>query len=187
LEKIYDEPSRLYPGAKAVLASLVRLLRGASTRRAPKAPTARAHKLHGFEIFPGIGTPISRTTRYGATFVAVERGETSVVMIGWVNYAPIFFKPETECTVVGGRWWLVTSKGARYRGMLYGPFTKGRVRWNKNAKLAEVSVRLKVSGGTKACRNALSVGNLTAVLNHLPFPPSPPRIGGTLELSHHEE
>jgi hypothetical protein len=105
-------------------------------------------------------------------------------MIGWVNYAPIFFKPETECTVVGGRWWLVTSKGARYRGMLYGPFTGGKVRWNKDAKLAEAFVRLKVSGGTKACRDALSAGSLTAVLNPLPFPP---RIGGTLKLSPHEK
>jgi hypothetical protein len=71
--------------------------------------------------------------------------------------------------------------------MLHGSFTGGKVRWNKDAKLAEVYVRLKVSGGTGAYQNSSGAGNLTAVLNHLPFPPSLPRIGGTRELTRHEE
>lgn len=187
MEKIYSEASRLRLAAKAISTSLARLLRRTSTQRDPEVLATRAYKLHGVEIFPGIGTPISYTTRYGATFVAVERGETRVTLAGWVNYTPIFFKPHTECTVVGGRWWLVASKGVRCQGMLHGSFTGGKVRWNKDAKLAEVCVRLKVSGGTGAYQNSSGAGNLTAVLNHLPFPPSPPRIGGTLELTRHEE
>ena len=173
--------------AKAVSERLARLLHAISAREVPEALPSRAHKLHGVEVFPGIGTPFSRTTRYGATFVATERGRTSVTMIGCVNYTPIFFKPLTECTIVGGRWWLVARRKARYQGMLCGSFSGGKVRWNKDAKLAEVSVRLKVSGGTGAYRNSASAGELTAVLNHLPFPPSPPRIGGTLKLERHEK
>lgn len=113
----------------------------------------------------------------------MERGAVSVVLIGWVNYTPIFFKPYTECTVLGGRWWLIASEGARYRGMINGSFSEGAIRWNKDAKIAGVSLRLKISGGTEACRNHLSVGDLQAALNHLPFPPFPPIIGGTLRLA----
>ena len=178
------EPTRTL--ARAVLAKLGRILHRTPPRKVPGALTARAYKLRGFEIFPGIGTPISRTTRYGATFVSAGKGATPVILIGSINYTPIFFKPNTECTVVSGCWWLVAREGIRYRGMLYGSFREGKVRWNENAKLAEASIRLKVSGGTKAYRNYLSVGNLTAVLNHLPFPPFPPTIGGTLKLAQHE-
>jgi hypothetical protein len=142
----------------------------------------RAYKLHGLEIFPGVGTPLSRTTRYGATFVGTERGTVSVTLIGWVNYTPIFFKPYTECTILGGRWWLVAREGIRYRGMLHGSFSDGAIRWNKDAKIAAASIRLQISGGARACRNHLSAGDLEAALNHLPFPPFPPVIGGTLTL-----
>ena len=155
------------------------MLHGTSPWKVPGVLTARPYKLDGFEIFPGIGTPISRTTRYGATFVGTEKGGTSITLIGWVNYTPIFFKPNTECTVVGGRWWLLAREGTRYRGVLYGSFGEGKVRWNKDAKLAEASVRLKVSGGTRVYRNTWRAGSFTAALNHLPFPP---RIGGTLKL-----
>ena len=146
-------------------------------------PTDRARKLHGIELFPGIGTPISRTTRYGATFVAAERGKTPLVLAGWVNYTPIFFKPDTECTVVGGRWYLVEGWDndwhlATLRGCLCG----GTILWNGDGKLAMLSVRLEASGGTGAYRAFRGAGELTGVLNHHPFPPSPPRIGATLRF-----
>lgn len=169
--------------AGAVSAPLARLVYGRTSRGSPPVgPVASAHKLHGVEIFPGVGTPISRTTRYGATFVGVQRGRASVILVGWVNYAPIFFKPSTECTIVGGRWWLVSVEGARCRGMLHGSFDEGVVQWNKNAKIAVASVRLKVLGGTEAYRESLRGGTFTAGLNHRPFPPLPPKIGGTLRL-----
>ena len=169
--------------AIVISAPLAWLVHGKASRGSPPAGLVGAsHKLHGVEVFPGVGAPISRTTRYGATFVGVEGGRASVTLVGWVNYAPIFFKPYTECTVVGGRWWLVVTEEARYRGMLRGSFSAGVVRWNKNGKIAEASVRLKVSGGTKAYRESLRGGTFTAGLNHLPFPPLPPKIGGTLEL-----
>ena len=146
------------------------------------APLAGGHKLHGVEIFPGVGAPISHTTRYGSTFVGVEKGRTTMILVGWVNYTPIFFMPSTECTIVGGRWWLVVAEGIRPWGILRGTFGAGVVRWNRNGKIAEASVPLKISGGTKAYQNSLRGGTFTAGLNHLPFPPLPPKIGGTLEL-----
>ena len=137
------------------------------------------HKVHGRELFPGIGTPLSRTTRYGATFVGVERGEKPVTMIGWINYTPIFFKPNTECTVVGGRWLLVAGRGLRPKSVLYGRFGEGSVRWNNDAKIATASIEMKSIRGRANTRIA---GTLTAGLNHFPFPPLPPIIGATLEL-----
>jgi|GEM_PF-2758759 len=139
-------------------------------RRAPGALPAR-YRLHGVELFPGIGVPLSRTTRYGATFAGVQRGEPAALLLGWVNYTPIFFKPSTECAVVGGRWWLVAAEGGRPR-VLRGRFGRGTVRWDQKGKLAaaEVGVRLGGRGGE---------GRLAAALNHLPFPP---RIGGALRL-----
>lgn len=159
-----------------IAAALAWLLRGGT----PPAPD-RARKLHGFEVFPGVGTPLSRTTRYGATFVAVDRG--GAAMIGWVNYAPIFFGPGTECRVVGGRWYLLSREGDGARGLLHGSFTGGTVAWNRRAKIARASLRMRVRGGTRARRDAYGCGTLVAGLNHLPFPPLPPGIGGTLELS----
>lgn len=137
------------------------------------------HKVHGRELFPGIGTPLSRTTRYGATFVGVERGEVPVTMIGWINYTPIFFKPNTECTVLGGRWLLLAGRGFRHRGVLYGSFGEGSVRWNEDAKIATASIEMKAISGPADTR---IVGALTAGLNHLPFPPLPPVIGATIDL-----
>ncbi len=137
------------------------------------------HKIHGREVFPGVGTPLSRTTRYGATFVGVERREVPVTMIGWVDYTPIFFKPNTECTVVGGRWLLLAGRGPLYKGVLYGSFGEGSVRWNEAAKIATAYIEMKAAGGPADIPVA---GTLTAGLNHLPFPPLPPVIGATLEL-----
>ena len=171
---------------RAFAGFLARMPGRTSSQRTPRTLAARTtYKVHGIEIFPGIGTPFSRTTRYGATFVGVERGVAPTTLVGWINYTPIFFKPDTECTVVGGRWLLVAGEGLRYRYMLYGSFNEGVVRWNRAAKLAEALVRLKVTGGTRAYRNSLSGGDLAAALNHLPFPPFPPRIGGTLRLAQH--
>jgi hypothetical protein len=167
---------------KVASTSLVRLFAGASEKKAPEVLTAPAYKLHGVEIFPGVGTPVSRTTRYGATFVATEKSRASTTLIGWINYTPIFFEPRAQNTIVGGRWWLIAAEGIRYRGMLYGSFGEGEVRWNGDAKIAEASVYLKVSGGTRAYRDLWKAGSLTAALNHLPFPPLPPSIGGTLKL-----
>lgn len=145
--------------------------------------TDRVRKLYGIELFPGIGTPISRTTRYGATFVAAERGRTPLILAGWVNYTPIFFKPDTECTVVGGRWCLVERGENRSRATLHGSLDGGTILWNKDGKLARLSVRLKASGGTGAYRRFRGTAELTGVLNHHPFPPSPPRIGATLRFA----
>ena len=139
---------------------------------------ARARKFHGREVFPGIGTPFSRTTRYGATFVGLERGEVPVVLIGWVYYTPIFFKPGTECSVVGGRWWMVAGKGLHYRETLSGSFREGFVRWNGDAKIATVSIEMEVPDGPGASR---VVGTLVGGLNHLPFPPLPPIIAAAFE------
>jgi hypothetical protein len=143
--------------------------------------TAREHKLHGIEVFPGVGTPLSRTTRYGATFVAVERGRTPLIVAGWVNYTPIFFKPGTECIVVGGRWCLI--ERGRRRVALHGTLGAGTILWNDDGKLALLSVRLRASGGTGPYRNYRGDGELSGVLNHHPFPPSPPSIGATLRFS----
>lgn len=146
------------------------------------ALTDRVRKLHGIEVFPGIGTPISHTTRYGATFIAAERGRTPLLMAGWVNYTPIFFKPNTECTVVGGRWCLVEGGGNRPRATLHGSLGRGMILWNADGKLARLSVRLEASGGTGAYRRFRGAAELAGVLNHHPFPPSPPRIGATLRF-----
>jgi hypothetical protein len=137
----------------------------------------RARKLYGIEVFPGVGTPISRTTRYGATFVAVERGRTPSILAGWANYRPIFFKPHTECTVVGGRWCLVEGGS---RAALQGSLGGGKILWNGDGKLALLSLRLEVSGGTGVHRRFRGAAELVGALNHHPFPPSPPRIGATL-------
>lgn len=145
--------------------------------------TDRVRRLYGIEVFPGVGTPISRTTRYGATFVAAERGRTPLVLAGWVNYTPIFFKPNTECQVVGGRWCLVEGGGNRPRAILYGSLTRGRILWNGDGKLARLSVRLQPSGGTGVYRRFRGSAELVGALNHHPFPPSPPRIGATLRFS----
>lgn len=169
-------------GVKATLTSLARLLTGASTQRASGVPATHAYKLHGLEIFPGVGIPVSRNTRYGATFVATEKGRVSTTLVGWVNYTPIFFEPRAQNTIVGGRWWLIATEGICYRGVLYGSFGKGELRWNKDAKIAEASVHLKISGGTRAYRDLWQTGSLTAALNHLPFPPLPPSLGITLKL-----
>lgn len=163
-----------------IVVSLAWLLRGAA-RQATEPTLDRPRKLHGFEVFPGVGTPLSRTTRYGAAFVAAERG--GAAMLGWVNYAPIFFGPDTECAVVGGRWFVLAREGGVYRGLLHGSFTGGTVRWNRRAKIARTSLQMQVSGGTRSWRNAYGSGALVAGLNHLPFPPAPPGIGGTLELA----
>lgn len=153
---------------------------GAST---PPALTGRlsghVHRLYGLEIFPGVGTPLSRTTRYGATFVAVERGRMSVTLIGWVNYTPIFFKPDTVCRVVGGRWWLLAATGPRCRGLLHGSFRDGTVRWNGDAKLADASMEMEVWYGRNSGGEHRVSAKLVAGLNHLPFPP---RIGGMLSF-----
>lgn len=151
-------------------------------REDPRALTGRVRKIYGMEVFPGVGTPLSRTTRYGATFVGVERGRTPLILAGWVNYTPIFFKPETECTVVGGRWCLIEGRGKGLHGILHGSFNGGSVRWNRSGKLAELSVRLEASGGARAYRHLRHAAELEGVLNHLPFPPSPPRIGAALRF-----
>ncbi len=144
---------------------------------------AREHKLHGIEVFPGVGTPISRTTRYGATFVAVEGGTTPLIVAGWVDYTPIFFKPDTECTVVGGRWCLIERGRGRRRAALHGTLAGGRILWNGDGKLALLSVRVRASGGTGRYRHFRGAAELSGVLNHHPFPPSPPRIGATLRFA----
>ena len=110
--------------------------------------------MHGVEVFPGVGTPLSFTTRYGAAFVAVGSG---ALMAGWVNYSPIFFKPHTRCEILGGRWVLLSRLG-----LAAGCFAGGRVMWNRNLTLARIEGGLR--GG----------GVFEGVLNHLPFPP---RIG----------
>ena len=157
---------------------LLWLLRTSFSREGHPALTARARKFHGREIFPGIGTPFSRTIRCGAAFVGVERGEVSTTLIGWVCYTPIFFKPGTECSIVGGRWLLISNSGLRYRGALRGSFGDGFVRWNGDAKLATISIEMNAPDGAGSSR---AVGNLTGALNHLPFPPLPPVIAATFE------
>lgn len=137
--------------------------------------------LRGVEIFPGMGTPLSRTTRYGATFVASER--RGVIMLGWVNYTPLFFKPGTECTVVGGRWFILVRERGIYCGLLRGLFTKGLVCWDRRADIAQASLGMKGSGGTRECRDAVVYGSMMATLDHLPFPPAPPSIVGELKLT----
>jgi hypothetical protein len=149
--------------------------------RTVPALAVREHKLYGIEIFPGVGTPISRSTRYGATFVAAEGGLTPLILAGWVNYAPIFFKPNTECTVVGGRWCLI--EYGRRRATVHGTLGAGTIRWNGDGKLALLSVRLKATGGTGSYRHYRGAADLSGVLNHHPFPPSPPRIGATLRFA----
>lgn len=136
-----------------------------------------SYELHGIEIFPGIGTPFSYTNRYGAIFVASGEGRPHLTFVGWVNYTPIFFKPETVCSIIGGRWLLISRESRRCRGMLQGYFSEGEVQWNKNAKLARVSARLKLSGSR-------DLGTLSAILNHFPFPPKPPRIEGLLNINY---
>jgi hypothetical protein len=143
---------------------------------------ARARKLYGVEVFPGVGTPISRTTRYGATFVAVERGRAPLILAGWVNYTPIFFKPHTECTVVGGRWYLVEGGCGRRCATLHGSLGGGRILWNGDGKLARLTLRLEASGGTGAYRRFRGAAELVGALNHHPFPPSPPKISATLRF-----
>ncbi len=157
---------------------LSRLLQRNSSQGESSTLVARARKFHGREVFPGIGTPFSRTTRYGATFVGLERGRIPVVLIGWVYYTPIFFKPGTECSVVGGRWWMVAGKGLHYRETLSGSFGEGFVRWNEDAKIAAVSIEMEVPDGPGA---SCVVGTLAGGLNHLPFPPLPPIIAATFE------
>ena len=153
-------------------------LRANTSRNEFSGLTLRSRKFHGREVFPGIGTPFSRITRYGATFVGVERGEVSVTLIGWVCYTPIFFKPDTECSVVGGRWFMVANDGPRYRGAVHGSFGEGFVRWNGDAKLATVSIEMEIKDGPGASR---LIGTLSGALNHLPFPPLPPVIAATFE------
>lgn len=140
------------------------------------------HRLQGIEIFPGVGTPVSKSTRYGATFIAFERGRVFSFLFGWVNYSPIFFKPSSNCTILGGRWWMISTERLRLRSLLYGAFEGGRLRWNKNAKLAEISVSLRIRGDLAIRQGSYKTGELEAVLNHHPFPPSPPRISGILRL-----
>lgn len=166
------------PVTKAIVAFLGAVLRVARALRdlpggrgGLPGRTPAGYHLRGVEVFPGIGVPLSRTTRYGATFVGLQRGEPAVLLLGWVNYTPIFFKPSTECTVVGGRWWLLATEGVRFAGVLRGRFGPGKVRWDGRGKLAEAAVSVSVSGGGE--------GRLLAVLNHLPFPP---RIGGVLRF-----
>ena len=171
--------SRVFDGVDKVAATLCRLSGGACLPEEVERLTTGLHKVHGRELFPGIGTPLSRTTRYGATFVGVERGEKPVTIIGWINYTPIFFKPNTVCAVVGGRWLLISGRGVHRKGVLYGRFGDGAVRWNNDAKLATASIQMKSTGGPADTRVA---GTLTAGLNHFPFPPLPPVIGATLEL-----
>lgn len=149
--------------------------------------TDRVRKLYGIELFPGIGTPLSRTTRYGAVFAAAERGKTPLILAGWVNYTPIFFKPDTECTVVGGRWCLVEGGYDSPFAMLYGSLSRGTIAWNGDGKLALLSVCLEVSGGTGAYHRFRGTAELTGALNHHPFPPSPPRIGATLRFMRQAE
>lgn len=158
---------------RAILSALGSAVCGAQRTKLPDALTNRASKLEGIEVFPGVGTPLSRTTRYGASFVAIEREESFIALFGWVNYTPIFFKPFTECTVTGGCWILLAVDGLRYRSLLGGSFEGGTVTWNENAKLAQAMIRMSAPE---------VVGDLTATLNHFPFPPAPPRIEGTLRL-----
>lgn len=168
--------------SRAACGTLTRLF---GARPAPKLAewlSRREHKLYGLEIFPGVGTPLSYTTRYGATFAAIERGRRPLVMAGWVNYTPIFFKPKTVCTVVGGRWFLLEMKGAWPGGLAYGTFRGGEVRWNEDAKLATASMEMDLSRYGDVHEDSHVAGKLVAALNHHPFPPSPPRIGATLRF-----
>ena len=154
-----------------------------SSRELLAALSTRELRLRGREIFPGVGTPVSCTTRYGATFAGVEKGKVSVALFGWVNYTPIFFKPRTRCAIVGGCWWLVATEGLRYRGALRGSFDGGMVSWNKDAKLAKASIDLKVFCEPAERENPGNTGTFTAILNHLSFPP---RITGVLSLGNQD-
>ena len=129
--------------------------------------SSRTLEMHGIELFPGIGTPFSQLNRYGAIFTATSEAEPALRFSGWVNYTPIFFKPGTICSVIGGGWILLSR-----RAICLGGFDGGEVHWNRNAKLALAEIELT--------HDSRSVGRLSAVLNHFPFPPVPPRIEGSI-------
>lgn len=136
-------------------------------------PERLRHKtleMHGVEIFPGIGTPFSQTSRFGAVFVAACEGLDATRFLGWINYTPIFFEPGTVCSVIGGGWAVFSGSSLP----VFGGFGRGSVSWNRNGKLALAEITLLHGSST--------TGQVYAILNHFPFPPAPPTIEGTVRF-----
>lgn len=126
--------------------------------------------MHGIEIFPGIGTPFSQTSRFGAVFFAGCEGLPKTRFLGFINYTPIFFGPGTVCSIIGG-FWILLHPG---RFPVRGSFGRGTVSWNHNCKLALAEMDLLLC--------SRPAGQIQAILSHFPFPPSCPTIEGTLRF-----
>jgi hypothetical protein len=156
--------------AAMVLASLlVSLLAGGAALAATKSFTDR---VQGVEVSAG---QVDGNIREGVTFVGEADGPFPGVMYASLNYTPSRPVLGGENQIVGGTWVLNGRKG-----VVYGTFTGGKVKWNDDGT-ATVDAEMAISGGSVKGRPVSGgSGSFDGTLSHLTFPPT---VEGTLTLT----
>ena len=154
-----------------VLASLLAsLLAGGAALAATKTFT---DGVQGVEVSAG---QIDGNIRRGVTFVGYADGRFPGAMYASLNYTPSSPNPLFGNTIVGGTWVLTGPKG-----VLFGTFTGGKVKWNGDGTVATVKAQMAISGGSvKGKQLTGGSGTFVGTLSHLTFPPT---VEGTLTLT----
>ena len=158
--------------AAMVLASLLAsLLAGGAAMAATKTFT---DAVQGVEVSAG---HIDGNIRRGVTFVGYADGRFPGAMYASLNYTPSSPNPLFGNTIVGGRWVLPGPKG-----VLFGTFTGGKVKWNDDGTVATVKAQMAISGGGSVKGKPVTggTGSFEGTLSHLTFPPT---VQGTLTLT----
>jgi hypothetical protein len=134
--------------------------------------------IQGVEISAGQKVGIYRV---GATFVATASGAVPGAMTVTIKYTPNSPGAGVTNIVVGGQWALLVYQNRQLLGSLFGTVTGGSAVWNSSGTTANVSITLKILGGTGRYFGKSGTGSFTnGTLSHLAFPPT---ITGTLGLS----
>ena len=147
------------------------LLASGATLAATKTYAA---EVRGVEVSAG---QIDGNIRRGVTFVGYADGRFPGAMYASLNYTPSSPNPLFGNTIVGGRWVLTGPKG-----VLFGTFTGGKVKWNDDGTVATVKAQMAISGGGSVKGKPVTGGTGTfgGTLSHLTFPPT---VQGTLTLT----
>jgi hypothetical protein len=136
--------------------------------------------IQGIELAAGQKVGIYRV---GATFAATATGAVPGAMTVTIKYTPNSPGVGVTNTVVSGQWALLVYQNRQLLGSLSGTVTSGSAVWNTTGTtttVANVSITLKILGGTGRYAGKSGTGSFTGTLSHLTFPPT---ITGTLGLS----
>jgi hypothetical protein len=136
--------------------------------------------IQGVELAAGAKVGIYRV---GATFAATATGAVPGALAVTIKYTPNSPGVGVTNTVVGGQWTLAIYQNRQFLGSLFGTVSGGSAVWNSSGTtttVANVSITLKILGGTGKYAGKSGTGTFSGTLSHLTFPPT---ISGTLGLS----